>query len=76
MGAWGFVVDVVGSVAVGLLLIALGWAALERGRIHHQLARHSHSPQRRADRLLLGLFRFGRGARRIHLVVGAVAGCV
>ena len=37
MGAWGGVVDAFQSVAVGLLLIALGWAAHERGRIHRDL---------------------------------------
>ena len=37
MGAWGVVVDAFQSVAVGLLLIALGWAAHERGRIHRDL---------------------------------------
>lgn len=82
MGAWGFLVDVVGPVAVGLLLIALGWAALERGRIHHQLARlrsgkdaAAHAGGWRAKRLLAGFFRFARGARRIRLAVSAVAGC-
>ena len=39
MGAWEFVVDVARPLAAGLLLIALGWAASERGRIHHDLAR-------------------------------------
>ncbi len=39
MGAWEFVVDVFRPVAVGLLLVALGWAASERGRIHHDLVR-------------------------------------
>jgi hypothetical protein len=37
MGAWGVVVDAFQSAAVGLLLIALGWAAHERGRIHRDL---------------------------------------
>ena len=37
MGAWELVVDVIRPVAVGLLLIALGWAASERGRAHQQL---------------------------------------
>lgn len=34
MDMWGLVVELLGPVAVGLLLIALGWAALERGSIH------------------------------------------
>jgi len=38
MGAWELVVDALRPLVVGLLLIALGWAASERGRIHHHLA--------------------------------------
>ena len=85
MGAWGFVVDAFGPVALGLLLMALGWAAFERGRIHHQLARRRspsaehaaiHLSGRRAARLLFGFFRFARRGRRIHLAVCTVAGWV
>lgn len=82
MGAWEFLVGVFGPVAVGLLLMALGWAAFERGRIHHQLARlrsgkdaAAHAGGWRRERLLAGFFRFGRRVRRIHLAVSAVAGC-
>jgi hypothetical protein len=85
MGTWALVVDVIGPVAVGLLLIALGWAALERGRVHHFLARRrSKAGQpgaadvgaRGGNRLLVRLFSFAHRTRRIHIAVGAVAGCV
>lgn len=85
MGEWERVVGVLEPVAIGLLLIILGWAAFERGRIHHHLAprrgdsgQHAaaHLGGRRAERLLAALFRFTHRARRIHLAVGAVAGCV
>lgn len=39
IGAWGVVVDAMLAVAVGLLLMALGWAAHERGRIHRDRTR-------------------------------------
>ena len=38
MGARGLLV-IFGAVAVGLLLVVLGWAAVVRGRIHRQLTR-------------------------------------
>ena len=38
MGAWDVFVGLLGPVMVGLLLIVLGWAASERGRVHHYLA--------------------------------------
>jgi hypothetical protein len=38
MGAWEFVRDALEPVAGVLLLIALGWAASERGRVHQHLA--------------------------------------
>jgi hypothetical protein len=72
MDMWGLVVEVLGAVAVGLLLIALGWAAIERGSIHHRLTRLRRDPGRSAA----GLFRFARHGRRIHLALGAVAGWV
>jgi hypothetical protein len=37
MGAWNFLAGISEPVAMGLLLIALGWAASERGRVHHHL---------------------------------------
>ena len=52
MGAWGVVVDVLGSVAVGLLLMVLGWAAIERGRIHRQLTRRAGASRRLLIRLV------------------------
>jgi hypothetical protein len=39
MRFWSFLVGVFEPVAVGLLVIALGWAASERGRAHDHLAR-------------------------------------
>ena len=74
MGTWALVVDVVGPVAVGLLLIALGWAALERGRVHHLLVRRRSKAG--ADRLLVRLLSFAHRTRRVHMAVGAVAACV
>ena len=50
MGASGLLVNVLGSVAVGLLLIALGWAAIERGRVHHELGTAACSQPRRGPR--------------------------
>jgi hypothetical protein len=38
MGAWDVLVGILEPVAVGLLVIDLGWAAHTRGRIHHYLA--------------------------------------
>jgi hypothetical protein len=37
MGAWDSLVGIFEPVALGILLIALGWAARERGRVHHHL---------------------------------------
>ena len=39
MSAWAFFVDVVGMAVTILLMLALGWAAIERGRIHREWAR-------------------------------------
>ena len=39
MSAWMLFVDVVGLVFAGLLTIALGWAAVERGRVHREWGR-------------------------------------
>jgi hypothetical protein len=39
MSAWPFFVDVVGIAVAILLLLALGWAAIERGRIHRDWVR-------------------------------------
>jgi hypothetical protein len=39
MSAWALFVDVVGLVFTGLLMLVLGWAAIERGRIHREWAR-------------------------------------
>lgn len=43
MSAWALFVDVVGVVFTGLLMLALGWAAAERGRIHRGWARLQHA---------------------------------
>jgi hypothetical protein len=59
-------VSVLASVALGFLLLALGWAAFERGRIHHQWTRL------RSEHLL----RVAHRARRVHLAVGVVVGWV
>ena len=40
MGARGLLV-ILWAVAVGLLLVVLGWAAVVRGRIHRQFTRRS-----------------------------------
>jgi hypothetical protein len=39
MSAWPFVIDVVAMAVTILLLFALGWAAIERGRIHRDWVR-------------------------------------
>lgn len=39
MSAWALFVDVVGLVFTGLLMLALGWTAIERGRVHRQWER-------------------------------------
>lgn len=39
MSAWTLFVDVVGLAFTGLLMVALGWAAIERGRMHREWAR-------------------------------------
>ena len=39
MSAWPFFVDVVGMIVTTLLIAVLGWAAIERGRIHREWAR-------------------------------------
>ena len=39
MSAWALFVDVVRLIFTGLLLLALAWAAIERGRIHREWAR-------------------------------------
>ena len=39
MGAWALVVDVVGVAVTALLMLALRFAAIERGQIHREWAR-------------------------------------
>ena len=39
MSAWPFFVDVVGIAVTILLMLSLGWAAIERGRIHREWVR-------------------------------------
>jgi hypothetical protein len=79
MDRWGVVVYVLESIAVSLLVILLGWMAIERGRIHDQL-RGSRTTAEvdvvgwRADRLMRRVFRFARHPRRIHVVIGVIAG--
>jgi hypothetical protein len=72
-------VRVLESIAVGLLVIVLGWTAIERGRIHQELrgSRKSaavHVRGRRAQRSMNRLFRFARYPRRIHVVISVIAG--
>ena len=79
MDRWGVLVYVLESIAVSLLVILLGWMAIERGRIHDQL-RGSRTTAEvdvvgwRADRLRRRVFRFARHPRRIHVAVGMIAG--
>jgi len=35
---WGFIVEVLAHMGAGLLLLALWWAAVERGRAHREWA--------------------------------------
>jgi hypothetical protein len=72
-------VQVLESIAEILLLIVLGWFAIERGRIHHQLRGSRKSAAMnvgggRAKRLIRQLYRFARHPRRIHVVVSVIAG--
>ena len=39
MSAWPFFVDVIGIAVTILLMLLLGWAAIERGRIHREWVR-------------------------------------
>jgi hypothetical protein len=39
MSAWAFFVDIVGVSVTILLMLALRWTAIERGRIHREWAR-------------------------------------
>ena len=39
MSAWALFVDVVGLIFTVLFMLALGWAAIERGHIHREWAR-------------------------------------
>ena len=39
MGTWPFFVDVVEVAVTILLMLALGWAAIERGRVHREWVR-------------------------------------
>jgi len=39
MGAWALVVDVVGVAVTALLMLALRFAAIERGQIHREWTR-------------------------------------
>ena len=79
MDRWGVLVYVLESIAVSLVVILLGWMAIERGRIHDQLRGPRTSAAVgvvgwRADRLRRRLVRFARHPRRIHVVAGVIAG--
>ena len=39
MSAWAYFVDIVGLFVTILLMLALRWAAIERGHIHREWAR-------------------------------------
>ena len=39
MGAWSFFVGFVGLVLLAALVLALRWAAIERGRVHREWTR-------------------------------------
>ena len=72
-------VQVLESIAESLLLIVLGWFAIERGRIHHQLRDSRKSAGMnpgggRTARLRRQLYRVARHPRRIHVVVCVIAG--
>ena len=79
MDRWGVLLHVLESIAAGLVVIVLGWMAIERGRIH-DLLRGSRTSAAvdvvgwRADRRLRRLFRLARDPRRFHVVVSVLAG--
>jgi hypothetical protein len=80
MDIWGVLVYVLESIAASLVVILLGWMAIERGRIHDQLRGGRTGaavgvvgwrPDRLKRRRLL---RLARDPRRLHVVVSAIAG--
>ena len=66
MGVWDFLEGIFKSVAVGLLLIAIGWAAAERGRIHHYLAQQRRVSGVKATRLFVDIDRALGGRAQTH----------
>jgi hypothetical protein len=66
MGAWDFLEGIFKSVAVGLLLIAMGWAAAERGRIHHYLSQQRRVSGVKATRLFVDIDRALGGRSQTH----------
>lgn len=82
MGAWEFVLDLCAALAAGLLVMNLGWAAIERGRAHQTIRLHRddlYADQFEVgwlERLRFALFRLVRRTGRFHVAVGAVAGWV
>jgi hypothetical protein len=79
MDRWGVLLHVLESIAAGLVVIVLGWMAIERGRIH-ELLRGSRTSAAvdvvgwRADRRLRRLFRLTRDPRRFHVLISVLAG--
>lgn len=39
MNAFGLMIEVLSVLGIGLVLLTLGWAAVERGRVHRASAR-------------------------------------
>jgi hypothetical protein len=83
MGAWEFVLDLCAALAAGLLVMNLGWAAIERGRAHQTIRRYRDDLDPAdlfevgwLERLRFALFRLVRRTGRFHVAVGAVAGWV
>jgi hypothetical protein len=78
MDAWTFGGVVVQALVASLVLTALTWAAIQRGRVHHYI-RHESGDLIRADRRPRGLWRvvlqalrvFPR-SHRLHLALGAI----
>jgi hypothetical protein len=64
MSAGAFFVDIVGLVVTILLLLALRWAAIERGRIHRAWARGAPETGRKVSQSFDWC-----------MAIGAAAGC-
>ena len=52
MSAWAYFVDIVGLSVTIMLMLALRWAAIERGHLHREWARLQRELRCKVDRLI------------------------